>query len=1048
MVRRGHPLPIAILAALLAASPLTGERLVVRTYSVIEGLASDRVVCLVTDRDGFLWICTNGGLSRFDGSRFVTYGTAAGLPDPVVNHFLQTRSGSRWVAMNGGGVALLQPGEPGADGRIFTAFHVGSTPRSMRVNTMLEAQDGAVLAGTDGGLFRARHPGSEPRFELVPLGIPGFPDSGLQIWGMAQDGTGGIWVGTSGGLVLLHGDEPVAHVRIGPTQGADHVYDILPDAAGRLWLGHDTGLFIWNPPPRGGGSPRDGGALSLRAASCLGSTPLAGAPALDLPGSPDGVCHWDPGGERRGRSMVRSLRQADDGWIWLATGAGLGAFDGARLRLFGPDQGLPSSTLLRVSVDPGGDVWVGSQGGLHRVLRRGFTYYTAEDGLIGPGLRTMQRGHDGHLYVISTTSVIHRFDRDRWTAVRPNLPPTAGGVGRSIYGAALLDRTGAWWLGTGGGLVRFPAVARIEALADARPVATYTTEDGLAGDDIWQLFEDSRGDIWIATRIPGAEPLTRWERSTGRFQRFGAGEGLPAERAVRSFLEHPAGTLWASFWDGGLARFDGERFQFFAPDADVPGGHLYGLLVDRRGWLWVGGRQTFFSREPTATDPRFTSFQVDGQPLMAFALIEDRNGWIYAQTVTGLVRFQAEDGPLQQLGLGTPFSHAETRLHRDPDGTLWMVSDAAVVRYEPQPLRGGGPPTVRIGAVRVAGVPLAVPPLGATSMEAIRLGPAQRQIEFDFFALGLGADKPLRFQVRLHGADEGWGSPTTHGSVVYAGLGPGRYRFQVRAVSATGQVSAEPAMVAFVVQPPVWRSDWFLGLLAAALAGALVTAHRVRVRRLLELEQIRTRIAADLHDDLGSSLARVSLLAEASRRALLDAPETAERMLQEIGATSRELVAAAGDIAFSIDPGRGRLDGLMARVRRFTEDLLAGTGIDWRFEVAGETEGVVLSSDERRHLLAIVKEALHNAIRHGRPARMALALSLDGDVLGIEVRDDGLGFAADTSRLESVAGQGLRNMRQRANDLGASLEVVSRPGAGTRVSVRCRLRRPHRMAMR
>jgi signal transduction histidine kinase len=108
----------------------------------------------------------------------------------------------------------------------------------------------------------------------------------------------------------------------------------------------------------------------------------------------------------------------------------------------------------------------------------------------------------------------------------------------------------------------------------------------------------------------------------------------------------------------------------------------------------------------------------------------------------------------------------------------------------------------------------------------------------------------------------------------------------------------------------------------------------------------------------------------------------------------------------------------------------------------------VLSSDERRHLLAIVKEALHNAIRHGRPSRLSLTLSLRDDVLGLEVQDDGLGFEMDAARAGPLSGQGLRNMRQRASELGASIDVVSRPGDGTRVSVRCRLRRPHRMAMR
>lgn len=1057
-------------ATLLLVSPLAAERLIIRTYSVVDGLPSDRIVCLVNDRDGFLWVCTSGGLSRFDGSRFVTYGTAQGLPDPVVNHFLQTRSGSRWVAMNGGGVARLDPGTPNADGCIFEPFDVGSTPRSMRVNILFETRAGSLLAGTDGGLFRARHPDAAARFELVPLALPGFPDSGLKVWAIAEDGEGRIWVGTSGGLVLLPGNRPPEHIHVAPAQSVDHVYDIVLDATGRLWLGHDTGVFVWNPPARGTRSLRDAAALIDRSTPCLASPKAGRTPPVRLPDTLDSVCQWVPGGGRRSSPRVRSLQQADHGSIWIASHAGLAVFDGARFRRFDTSHGLPTTLLRSVGVGPGGDVWVGSAfSGLHRIQRRGFTYFTADDGLTGPVTSTILSGSDRHVYIVSTTAVIHRFEGDRWTTVRPNLPASAGGLHRTIYATALIDRNDAWWIGTGEGLVRYPPVARLEALATTPPIATYTTQDGLAGNDIRQLFEDSRGDIWISTRVPGQMPLTRWERSTGRFQRFGTADGLPAERSVGGFVEHPSGTLWVAFWDGGVARFDGSRFQYFAPGEDVPPGALYKPLVDRRGWLWVPGPETFFSRDPTAPQPHFESFRdANGEHLTAFALMDDRDGWIYAQTFTGLLRFRAHNGRVQHIGFGKPFSEIRSRFHRDADGALWLLREDGILRYEPRPLLDRHPPPVRIARVRVAGEPLPVPPMGITSLAPLSLDADQRRIRFDYFGLAFGADAPLRFQVRLDGVDDEWGSPTSQSTVLYGGLGPGRYRFQVRAVSATGRVSAEPATVDFTILPPFWRRAWFLAALTALVAAVLFAAHRLRMRRVLELERIRTRIAADLHDDLGASLARVSLLSAATRRTLHDNPEHAERMLYEIGTTSRELVTAAGDIAFSIDPGRGQLDGLVARLRRFTEDLLADTGIDWRFTVDGEMTNVTLSSDQRRHLLAIVKEALHNAVRHGRPRHVSLTLALRGDLLEAELADDGCGFPTDASGngrgaharrngrgreirrngCEPEAGHGLRNMRDRARELGAHLEISSHPGGGTRISLRCPLRLRHRMIMR
>lgn len=1036
----------ACCALVLVTTPASAQRLIVRGYHVIDGLPSERIVCAVTDRVGFLWICTSGGLARFDGSSFVTYGPEDGLPDVAINHFLQTRSGSRWVATNGGGVARLAPGTPEQSDRVFTAFDVGTTKRSKRVNYLFETKDGVLLAGTDGGLFRASDEDSA-RFELVPMAIPGYADATLQVWSIADDARGRVWVGTSAGLVLLHEDR-ILHIPINPVQGADNVLDVLPDREGRLWLAHDTGLFIWVPPSTSRVRQLASSPLSRRAVRCVSSN--AGTEsAVGLPEAPGSSCHFAVESTPQGAAAVRSLGRTLDGWIWMASRSGVLGFDGVRLRVFGTPNGLPSSALRVVAGDPGGELWVGTYDGLYHVQRRGFSQFTDQDGLIGSTLRSIFRGADGQLYAVAHSSVIHRLDGSRWTAVRPNLSSGAGLAGRSVYGAVLMDREGSWWIGTGEGLLRFPRVNKLEDLARTEPVRL-TTEDGLAGNDIWRLYEDSRGDIWIATRVPGQEPLTRWQRSTGRFQRYGPAQGMPAAREVNAFAEDSSGTLWASLWDGGLVRFDGRRFHYVAPGPGdpAPQGHLF---VDRRGWLWVTGRQLKFTRTPTARDPRFEVFRTaTGQTLYTSALVDDRNGWMYAGTPGRLVRFDPEDARVQSLGVGGPFGGLTIAPYRDADGTLWFPSLGDLLHYSPRPDDYQAVSTVRIGRVLAAGAAIPVPPLGTTHPAPLSLAAGQRRLQIDYFGLGYWMEAPQYFQVRLEGVDDAWSQPTTQRSIVYAGLAPGRYRFQVRAVGASGKERADPATVEFTIAPPFWRRMPFILALTLLLAATLVYVHKRRLQHLLELERIRTRIAADLHDDLGASLARVSLLSEATRRALRDSPDRADSMLSEIGTTARALVTGAGDIAFAIDPTRDRLDDLVARIRRFAEDLLEGSGITWRFPVEGETAGVVISSDQRRHLLAIIKEALHNAVRHARPGQISVMLHVRDGILEVEIADDGCGFRATAPETEQqpVLGHGLRNVQYRARELGAHVDVTSRPGAGTRIALRLPLMRHHGIFIR
>ena len=154
----------------------------------------------------------------------------------------------------------------------------------------------------------------------------------------------------------------------------------------------------------------------------------------------------------------------------------------------------------------------------------------------------MFEGRDGALYAVSMNQRIHRFDGRRFTAIRPNLSRDVSdpyGPGRLLQ-----DRTGEWWIPGGAGLYRFPRVKRFEELQRVPPKAVYTTRDGLAGDDVGRLFEDSRGDIWIGRWNPTSFVVTRWDRATGAFHRYSDAHGLPAFNRIASFAEDRAGNMW------------------------------------------------------------------------------------------------------------------------------------------------------------------------------------------------------------------------------------------------------------------------------------------------------------------------------------------------------------------------------------------------------------------------------------------------------------------------------------------------------------------------
>jgi signal transduction histidine kinase len=323
------------------------------------------------------------------------------------------------------------------------------------------------------------------------------------------------------------------------------------------------------------------------------------------------------------------------------------------------------------------------------------------------------------------------------------------------------------------------------------------------------------------------------------------------------------------------------------------------------------------------------------------------------------------------------------------------------------------------------GVPHAVSDLGDIDVTGVSFGPGDNAVEIEFF--GLDFEQELRYQYWLEGSDRQWSDPTSERRVHYAGIAPGRYRFMVRAVSSVGSVSETPATVTFHVVPPVWQSWWFLAAVAAAAGVTIYLLHRFRLQRLLELERVRTRIATDLHDDIGSSLSQIAILSEVARRQASAPYVGGTDPLALIANTSRELVASMSDIVWAINPRNDSLQHLTRRMRRFASDTLSTAGIELEFHAnPGEQR---LDSERRRQVFLIFKESVHNIERHSGARAVRIHFSIDQGRLLLEIHDDGHGF--DFSRSEG--GQGLENMRCRAESLGGHITITSVPGCGTAV---------------
>jgi ligand-binding sensor domain-containing protein/two-component sensor histidine kinase len=986
------------IALLLAAATSSATQLPLHIYTAADGMARDAADCIVADSRGFLWLCTAEGLSRFDGYSFVNYGVAEGLPNRAVNGFLETREGV-YLAATDNGLARLDPAAPPRSAHQFVSLGIAGS-----VYALIEDRDGTVWASATGGLYRVHGASSEK----VVLPIP----QGEAVKSLVEDAAGNLWAGTSHGICRrAAGGQSECFGGAGglPT---DEVKAVMVSGDGKLWAGSLNGLW-----------------------------------QIAIDGAMPRVEHVFRQSDGLASARIHSLFQSSTGTLWAGTAQSLSELRGGRFRNYSKDEGLNGRAVLAIAEDREGNLWAAVDHGLARIARHGFTTFNAAEGM-GDRSITDLLENNGAVYAVSneTTSVmLHRFNGEGFLSVRPRYPESIRYFGWASNQSAVLDREGEWWIATGEGLCRFPRVP-FEQLAQTPPKAVYTMREGLPANDIFRLFEDLRGDLWITTIGNGGGP-SRWDRATNSLHHYSQ-EQIPGYASA--YAEDRSGNLWIGVSNDAntqrpnvLVRYREGRFERFTVADGIPAGWIAALYADRAGRLWVATSDGGLGRadEPAGSHPHFTTYTT-GQGLSSISarrIGEDSAGRIYIGTARGLDRLDpATNTWIHYSTADGLVAGAVSAILADSQGTMWFGTTLGLSRMTPELDAPRANPPVYITALNINGEPRAVTDPGARRIANLQLRPDQQQVHIEFVALG----QAIEYQYRLEGADPAWSAPTTQRSVNYASLRPGGYRFLVRAVSAPGIANPEPAEVVFRIPPPLWGRWWFLALLATALAMLALGAHRYHLARRLELERVRLRIAADLHDDLGASLTRVAILSEiVNRQAGLSESEPGRR-LHEIAETARGLVDGLSDIVWAIDPRRDDVRSLVRRLRQFAGETLEPLGVAWRLDAAAEIERLAFSPDQRRNVFLIVKEAVYNAARHSGCSRVTIAIAVSHGGCVVTISDDGCGFTADAAE-----GNGLGNMRARAAALGGKIRMETAADGGGEVVLSFPLARPHKYAL-
>jgi signal transduction histidine kinase len=664
-----------------------------------------------------------------------------------------------------------------------------------------------------------------------------------------------------------------------------------------------------------------------------------------------------------------------EGSLWHGGFSALSHYPEPETKIWGEPHGLRSDHT-RFLGRSGNVVWV--------TTWQGATYLGLEDGRWSPGASVAwsARGQlcgdgRGRLFV-GTAEGLLRLDDLHAAKVHPEE--------RFGFNMCRPASDGGIWIASGAGLKHLSADGATVTSVGLPPFP-------YADSMVHVVLEDRSGRLWASSR----ERICH--ATAGAIRGGDAGvwscQSLPEGIVhLNSMVELPGGALWASSYAMGVLRQTADGWEPLKDNAGLPAETVLNMVPSRRGGVWLVGAGILQ--------------RVEGR--------NDGTGWTVLERL----------GPWQGLPSGRG-----TDLLEEDDGTLWLATSQGVVRV-PGSVRSVPPPPPPMALVEVRVDGQRFPLNGDLVLSA-----ARNRLELRFAALSFREPGRIRYQARLS-PDEAWTDTDGEPSFTWVDLPAGRHQPQVRA-SLDGETwSAEPAGLAFRVLPPWYRTTWAIlafGLLAAALLYGLF---RARLAYLVGLERQRTRIAMDLHDEMGSGLASIGILAGVLSDDGRD-PDGARRIAQEVAVTAEELGTALSDIVWSLDPHSATLEELAARVAEHGSRLFADD-VQFDTEFPAEWPSGPLRLPVLRNVLLIALEALHNAARHAGARNVVLGLRPEDDGWVMTLSDDGSGLPP--RRTDSARGRGLRAMRRRASEIGGDISWTSRPGAGTTVRLSFRLSAP------
>ncbi len=635
--------------------------------------------------------------------------------------------------------------------------------------------------------------------------------------------------------------------------------------------------------------------------------------------------------------------------------------------------------------DKSGIVWIGTAGyGILKYNPRAEKFHHTDTKTI----HWIKETNDGHIVVVKDEPRLYIFDKNTgsYTGMIPDEKLQKNELFNGmVLDAALQDDDGSYWI-CKQTLLRYDATKK-----------NYTAYRDKAA---FPLYKDRRGEIWFGSN----EAFCNYNK-TGKFANYKypvATANFPY-KFLQAIYEDDKGIFWLGTISG-LLRFDplNNSWRIFKNDpadsTSLSFDLIFCLCPDPLGpdkYLWIGTNGGGLNCFDMRTGKVRRNDGLQGNEFNRYAFCKTRDGTLFFGGVNGFNYFDPAE-----------------------------IEDNATV---PNVMITGLKITNQMVSFQSKNSPLSKP---VYLTDKIVLPYRDNMISFDFAALDFANPGKNLYKYKLEGFNKDWIDLATEHSATYTNLDPGTYTLKIKGSNSDGVWNENGASLQLVILPP-WYMTWWFRIAAAIAAIAMLYAfYRYRLQQALKVQAIRNRIAQDLHDEIGSNLSNISIFTEVAQEKFAE-PASVQSLLKKISDSTQTSQEAMSDIVWMINTRNDRFENIIIRMRALAAELFEAKHQQLNMDLDERLNDVKLGMEERKNFYLIYKEALNNIVKYACCKNVWIEMKMQDAAINLKIKDDGKGFDLE----KHYHGNGLNNMKRRAELLKGSLFIHSEPGIGTSVEL-------------